>query len=116
MGNPVVHFEIGCRDCAKTKEFYSELFDWNIVQIGPSAMVSTEAETGIDGHITSLGHEPHNYVTIYAEVNDIRACLEKAERLGGSIAVPETEVPGQGWFAWIKDVDGNIMGLWKPID
>jgi hypothetical protein len=28
MGRPVIHFEIGCRDAAKTEQFYSKLFDW----------------------------------------------------------------------------------------
>lgn len=27
MPHPVVHFEIGCRDSAKTQEFYKKLFD-----------------------------------------------------------------------------------------
>ena len=114
MGNPVVYFEIGCKDNAATTKFYSHLFGWNIEQKGPSGVISTGGNSGIDGHITSLGHEPHHYVTIYAEVEDIPACLEKAEGLGGSTMVPETEVPGQGHFAWLKDLDGNIIGLWKP--
>ena len=113
MGNPIVHFEIGCTDSEKTQHFYSELFGWTIEQMGPAGMISTGAETGIPGHITALGHEPHHYVTVYAEVDDIPACLEKAESLGGSTMIPETEVPGQGRFAWLKDVDGNIIGLWK---
>ncbi len=113
MGNPVVHFEIGCRDSAKTGEFYSELFGWSIQQMGPAEMISTGSDVGIGGHISALGHEPHNYVAIYVEVDDIPAYLEKAERLGGSTVVPKTEVPGQGWFAWLKDLDGNIAGLWK---
>lgn len=114
MGKPIVHFEIGCRDSEKTSQFYSELFDWKIEQMGPAGMISTGDDMGINGHITSLGHDPHHYVTIYAEVDDIPACLAKAETLGGSIMVPETEVPGQGHFAWLKDIDGNIIGLWKP--
>ena len=28
--HPVVHFEIGCRDLAATKEFYQKMFDWPI--------------------------------------------------------------------------------------
>jgi predicted enzyme related to lactoylglutathione lyase len=28
MGRAVVHFEIGCKDGAKTQEFYKKLFDW----------------------------------------------------------------------------------------
>jgi predicted enzyme related to lactoylglutathione lyase len=38
MTHPVVHFEIGCRDSAKTQEFYKKLFDWKISDIGPAAM------------------------------------------------------------------------------
>jgi predicted enzyme related to lactoylglutathione lyase len=30
MGNPVVHFEIGGREIAKSRGFHSELFGWNI--------------------------------------------------------------------------------------
>ena len=30
MPNPVVHFEIGCRDRARTADFFSKLFDWNM--------------------------------------------------------------------------------------
>lgn len=30
MSHPIVHFEIGCRDKAKTAEFCSRLFDWKI--------------------------------------------------------------------------------------
>lgn len=113
MGVPIVHFEVGCRDRDKTSAFYRELFDWDIQAAGPAAMIATEAGAGIDGHITSLGHDPHHYVTVYAEVDDIPAYLARAEKLGGKTMIPETEIPGQGFFAWFTDVDGNIIGLWK---
>jgi uncharacterized protein len=113
-GRPIVHFEIGCKDVKKTSEFYSKLFDWKIDQLGTAAMIKTGADNGVDGHITALGHEPHNYVTIYAEVDDIPAYLDKAKELGGITMVTQTPVPGQGHFAWIKDPEGNIIALWKP--
>ena len=28
MANPVVHFEIGCRDTGKAAGFYASLFGW----------------------------------------------------------------------------------------
>ena len=56
MGRPVVHFEIGCRDSAKTEQFYKKLFDWKIEAMGPAAMIAAEAG-GISGHITALGYE-----------------------------------------------------------
>jgi len=114
MGRPVVHFEIGCRSTAKTGEFYSKLFDW---QIKPqSAMASNIQITpgkGIDGHITALGHDPQNYVTVYVEVDDIKAALEKAKALGGKTVVPAVPIP-TGHFAWFSDPDGNIVGLLQP--
>src|ERR1700745_3928682 len=43
MTHPVVHFEIGCRDSAKTQEFYRKLFDWKISDLGPAAMIAAES-------------------------------------------------------------------------
>jgi uncharacterized protein len=111
MGNPVVHFEIGCKDSEKTQAFYSDLFDWKVEAHGPAAMITTGGTGGIDGHFTNLGHEPHNYTLVYMHVDDIGGYISKAEGLGGSTVVPETEVPGMGWFAWVKDPEGTTFGL-----
>ncbi len=77
-------------------------------------MIEAGGAGGIGGHINSLGHEPHHYVTFYVEVGDIPACLARAESLGGKTMVPPVEVPEMGTFAWFADLDGNIIGLWKP--
>lgn len=111
MGRPVVHFEIGCRDKARTTEFFRQLFDWNTQEMGPAATkLDTGAGTGINGHITSLGHEPHNYVTMYIEVDDVQAYLDKAVTLGGKALLPVIPIP-QGQFSWFSDPDGNTIGL-----
>lgn len=115
MGKPVVFFDIGCKDKEQSIEFYSKLFDWNIGSARPhSSSVDTESDVGISGAITSLGHEPHNYVMIYVEVDDIPAHLEKAESMGGQTLVPATDVPDEGQFAWLADPEGNMIGLWCP--
>ena len=75
----------------------------------------TGGGTGIGGHIAALGHEPHKYLTFYAQVNDLQAYLKKAESLGGKTVIPPQEVPGMGHFAWFADPDGNVVGLWKPM-
>jgi predicted enzyme related to lactoylglutathione lyase len=116
MSHPVVHFEIGGRDSEKTQEFFGQLFDWKIEMAGPAAMITTGSDSGIQGHITSLGHEPHNYVTVYVQVDDLQAYLDKAENLGGKMIIPPTDIPGMGAFAWFSDIDGNTIGLWKPIE
>ena len=113
MGAPVVHFEIGCRDSEKAQAFYGALFGWSMSPYGPAAMIATGSDQGINGHINSLGHEPHNYVTVYAQVDDLAAHIAKAEELGGKQLVPPTEIPGMGAFAWIADPEGNIIGLFR---
>ena len=113
MSQPVVHFEIGCRDIAKTSNFFSTLFGWNMQAMGPAAMINTGANSGIQGHITALGHEPHNYTIFYVQVDDVQAYLDKAGSLGGKTLVPPVEIP-TGTFAWFSDPEGNTIGLWKP--
>jgi uncharacterized protein len=114
MGAPVIHFEIGCRNAERTSTFYTELFGWTTEAYGPARMVNTQSKTGISGHFNQLGHEPHNYVTVYAQVDDLQKCLDQAARLGGRTLVPPTVVPQMGSFAWLADPEGNTIGLWKP--
>ena len=110
MGRPVVHFEIGCRDRAKTGDFYSKLFGWQITAAGPASNVQTGSPKGIPGHITSLGHEPEHYIMFYVDVEDVKAALDKAVELGGKTIVGPVKIP-TGTFAWFSDPDGNTIGL-----
>jgi len=113
MGQPVVHFEIGCRDKGRTEKFFADLFGWRFTPSGPASMIETGGPGGINGHITALGHEPHHYLTVYVQVDDVHAYLAKAELLGGKTLVPPVDIP-TGTFAWLADPDGNTIGLWKP--
>ena len=113
MGCPVVHFEIGSRDGKRLQSFYGEMFDWKINPIGVVGFITTAAEKTINGHINQLGHEPHNYVTIYVQVPDVQTYLDRAVELGAKMLVPETPIPGTGSFAWIADPEGNIIGLFN---
>ena len=111
MSNPIIHFEIGCRDLEKTQTFFGSLFDWNLQSAGMEAMIDTG--TPVNGHISRLGHEPHNYTIFYVQVDDVPSCIDKAVALGGKSLVPPVSVP-TGTFAWIADPEGNTIGLFKP--
>ena len=114
MPNPVIHFEIGCRDTGKSAQFYADTFGWSAAQQGPAAMIQTGASQGIQGHFTALGHEPFHYTIFYIEVDDIGAYLAKVAEGGGKTVIPKVDIPGQGSFAWFNDPDGNVVGLWTP--
>src|SRR5947209_18373045 len=111
MINKLCHFEIGCRDSARAKDFYSKLFDWKFEQRPGAEMIRTGDEPS--GHINSLGHEPHNYTIFYIMVEDVVAAIAKAEGLGGKKMVGPVAVPGgNSTFAWIADPEGNTIGLY----
>jgi predicted enzyme related to lactoylglutathione lyase len=118
MAAPVVHFEIGCRNLETTKKFFGELFGWEYESHGPAAMLKNlggPGKDGIGGHINCLGHEPHQYVTVYALVDDLQKTLDHAAKLGGKTVVPPQEVPGMGSFAWLSSPEGHIVGIWKAL-
>jgi len=108
--HPVVRFEIGCTDIARTQKFFADLFGWETKRNGIAA--SIESETGIQGGMTALGHEPQHYTIFYVEVDEIQPYLDKAVSLGGKVLVPAIKIP-TGFFAWFADPDGNTIGLLK---
>jgi predicted enzyme related to lactoylglutathione lyase len=114
MGQPVIHFEIGCQDRENTAHFYAELFGWKPQPAGPATLIDTGSERGINGHLVALGHEPHHYLLFYIEVDDLTPYLQRCETLGGRIVVPPVQLPDGRQFAWLSDLDGNTIGIITP--
>lgn len=110
MPAPIVQFEIGCRDKERSAAFYSGVFDWRIGG-GINDLGMEIADAGLAGHLVALGHEPHNYVLVYAEVEDIPTAIAKAESLGGAKIVGPIPIPGGRRFAWLKDPEGTVIGV-----
>ena len=111
IANPVVFFEIGCKDLSKKASFYADLFGWTPTGIPMASLINTNSEEGIQGQITSLGHEPHNYVLFYIQVNDINESLTKIQEAGGKKMVGPVILPNNKQFAWFADPEGNVIGL-----
>ncbi|MDX1439672.1 MAG: VOC family protein [Rubricoccaceae bacterium] len=120
----VVHFEIHASDPKALKKFYESLFDWTFTQFGDMDYWTIETgkrdEIGINGGlILRQGSEPEDGQPVNAfvctvGVGDLEATLEKALSLGAQMAVEKMQIPGVGWLAYIKDPDGNILGVMQP--
>jgi predicted enzyme related to lactoylglutathione lyase len=111
----IVHFEIMGKDAVKLQKFYAGLFDWKIgepaAEMGFYGMVDAES-SGVPGGIGQQT-DGGTRVTLYTQVDDLQATLDKAVALGGKVAMPPTEIPGVVTFAMFEDPDGNIFGLTK---
>ena len=114
MGNPVVHFEIGGREIAKSRGFYSELFGWNIqVDENGYGMIDTDSDVGIRGGLMQTPRGVPPYVTFYVGVDNLEKYLERAENLGGKRLMGPMRVGEMGAFAMFMDPDGLVIGLFE---
>ena len=107
---PVVHWELLARDPQKQREFYAQLFNW---QIGDGAIMPIPAGSGGPppgpaGHLRQ-GDQPG--VALYVQVLDLAASLAKATDLGGAVVTQPFDVPGGPTVAGIADPEGNRLML-----
>lgn len=109
MPRPVTHFEIHGKDGKQLQDFYAKLFDWSIDANNPMnyGMVAAAGQ-GIGGGVTA-SETP--MVTVYVDVDDLQAAIDKAIALGGAMVMPPMDVPGGPSIAQFKDPAGNVIGL-----
>jgi len=115
MANPVVHFEIMGPDAPALQGFYRDLFGWEIQNVPEMnyGLVNPPGEgPGIGGGIGSSQDGP-SFVTVYVQVDDPQAYLDRVEQAGGATVMPVTEIPDMVTFALFRDPQGNIVGLVK---
>jgi predicted enzyme related to lactoylglutathione lyase len=112
MPNPVLHFEIVGGDKTQLQNFYGSLFDWKIDANNPMDYGMVEAaDGGIAGGISGAGNGDGPRVTVYAQVDNLQATLDKAQQLGGKVLMGVTDVPGGPTIAMLADPAGNVMGI-----
>lgn len=113
MANPVVHFEILGSDAAKTQAFYRDLFGWTINADNPMEYGIVEGGDGGIGGGVGATQDGSHLVTVYVQVQDLQAALDRAVELGGRVVLPVTDVPNVVALAQFADPDGNVVGLVK---
>ena len=109
----IVHFEIPATVPNRSIKFYSDVFGWKFEKWeGPIEywLVRTGEGPGIDGGLMRR-MDPNQPMTSVIGVPSIDEWLPKIVAAGGEIAVPKTPIPGVGYFAYFKDLDGTILGL-----
>jgi predicted enzyme related to lactoylglutathione lyase len=119
----VVHFEIPVDDLGRAKQFYGSIFGWDLRDTPGMDYTSVET-TPVDeqqrpkdpgaingGMFKRTSEVPFPVFTI--NVNAIDDSLKQVESAGGTVVKPTEEIPGMGSFAYAKDTEGNIFGLWQ---
>ena len=113
MGASVIHFEIIGGTGNQLEKFYSELFGWKINSNNPMKYGVVDTGGGPGGINGGVGPatDGNKRVSIYAQVSDLQATLDRVEKLGGKTILPPSDVPGGPKLAMFADPAGNITGL-----
>lgn len=122
----VVHFEIPADDLERAKAFYSSVFGWQLqtmpmaggeytsvvtTPVDQETQLPTEPGAINGGMMQRDERTPAPVVTI--DVESIDDALKEVEAGGGATVTPRTAIPGMGAFAYFKDSEGNVLGLWE---
>jgi predicted enzyme related to lactoylglutathione lyase len=124
-----VHFEIHATEPDASRTFYEAVFGWRFQQWGdnPYWIVVTgdgdpmagkpHSAPGVDGGLLPRRGDPPaegqpvNAFVMTVEVPDCDGYVEKVLAAGGSVALPADDMPGVGRLAYVKDPDGNLLGM-----
>lgn len=122
----IVHFEIPADDISRAKDFYSLTFGWQLDDMPEGIDYTIVRTVDVDeqqmpkepgaingGMMKRTSDTPSPVITI--NVDAIDDALKKVESGGGSTVRPRTEIPGMGAFAYFRDTEGNVMGLWENL-
>lgn len=112
MSNPVTHFEIMGKDSIALQKFYHDVFGWKLAppikEMGNYSLFDNEGE-GIGGGIG----EGDARVTVYIEVDDPQAYMNKAVKAGAKLLMEVTQITPDTTIALFADPQGNMTGLLK---
>jgi predicted enzyme related to lactoylglutathione lyase len=106
---------------AAAKDFYSQLFGWEIKagEQDPSGYLHIfNGQSAIGGIPPSQHLEPGvpPHWLLYFLVSDCAAAVAKAKGLGANILMPTMEVPNVGFLAILQDPQGAVFAFYQAPD
>lgn len=124
--NRPIHFEFQADDIERAKNFYEKTLGWKITQMmkkDEGGMNYWGVDTGKEGaginggmYERSEGDEKNYLYDCTIAVENIDDMVKKVKENGGQIMKEKSEIPGVGFFATVKDTEGNKFGLIQPTD
>ena len=124
----VVHFEIPADDLERAKKFYS-IFDWQMsdwpmpdgsVYIGVRTVAVDEntyepKEKGAINGGLLLRDQYIKTPQVTINVPSVDEYIEKVQNAGGKLIKGKERIGDMGYFSYVEDTEGNLLGLWEDI-
>ncbi len=121
----VTHFEIPADNVDRAKDFYKNVFDWEIVpmpEMNYTIVRTVEVDdkqmpkevAAINGGIAKR-NENFKSPVIVMNVVDIDKSVEKIKKAGGQVLGEKMQVGDMGLYIYAKDPEGNVIGVWQNL-
>jgi len=119
--------ELVSTDPAAAGAFYAAVFGWepHAVEMGGGmtyTLFRRPGTSGPDGNSVGAGGMmktppgvPHSFWLPYVMVDSADRASEKAQKLGGKVMVPPTDIPNVGRFACWSDPQQASLGVLAPL-
>ncbi len=113
----VSHFEITADDPERAAAFYRKVFGWEFNDYGGPfkyllATTGPKDEIGIDGAIMAR-HHTNQAVINTISVDTWEAGAQAVNDAGGTVLSEKDTLPGLGYFAYCRDTEGNVFGIFE---
>lgn len=115
MSNPVTQFQIISKRPEQTATFYGELFGWRVSADNALGYreIDTGSARGINGGIWPAPPQVADFVQLFISVTDVKAAVERAQKLGAKTVIAPTVLPAGEEMAVLQDPAGMSFGIWK---
>jgi predicted enzyme related to lactoylglutathione lyase len=124
MANVLVWADIPVLDMDRARAFYAHLFGWPVDLMPGTTEVALLMPTGtgdpsdVSGDLVLNFGAPsttHGATVYLSSMGDIDGMVARAVEAGGSVVRDKAFMgPGIGWLAYIRDSEGNRIGIQQP--
>jgi predicted enzyme related to lactoylglutathione lyase len=127
--DPIVHFEIPVDNLESARKFYGDIFGWRLEDY---PMPDGSKYIGV--HTTPIDEKTRQPLKpgainggIMMRSKDVKAPVfainvasidervKQVEAAGGKVVMPKMDMMGMGFYAYVTDPDGNVIGLWEDV-
>lgn len=125
--DPIVHFELPVTDLQQARDFYGPIFGWKMqdwpmpdgstyVGVHTTPIDETTRQPLAPGAINGgimLKTNKATMPVLAIHVGSIEERVAQMEAKGATVVMPKTDMMGMGFYAYVKDPFGNVIGLWQ---
>jgi predicted enzyme related to lactoylglutathione lyase len=114
-------FDLMTTDVSAAKAFYSKIVGWKSKKWEKDDYEMFMVGEQPIGGVIKLSDEmkkagaPPSWMA-HIETDDVDATAKKAEKLGGKVQHPPTDIPTVGRFAVLTDPQGAVFAIFKPLN